>query len=561
MDYGKLIQGSIDFIEERLTDRLNVDTAARETHFSRFHYQRIFVSVVGEPIMEYAKKRRLTLAAQELVETSVSITDIALKYGYESLEGFSRAFKAYHGVTPAKCRKYRLFRIFSRKDVSKEKLPMLEQQILNAAGFISEEAAKKLAQNTDALLRTLEDFCQKAREVADYTVKAERESGVHGDVFSKIAKETWSLADGAQAYAGQARSTIKGIFERTERVVFERLIEQIFPIIKKLDDVAFQMNIITFNVNLNLARTVETYRERLQSIGQRYLALTSELVAHKEDIVGLSGAFLELAFKDMRDEAESRVARVRQALLELAGAAGSVAAFLRDEADKVGRCGSFVVIADEMNTIAKELSSAAERDLQSDGPSVLKMLDSHGLRVNLLAFTATLEVCRTPDQKGLTAAVEQLPVFAQRLGNAMNTIGDNLDEMARIQELLQTPATLSGSRTLSKVLEDMLLQACILFFYLKMEYEKFRWATPLQADAFARLTERGGQAATRLQQLLTQDGGEQAVRCYAGEIGDVLAGLSADLLREAKIAGVHGNAFAYIAREYGYFAERMKSVA
>ncbi|MBP5659858.1 MAG: effector binding domain-containing protein, partial [Lachnospiraceae bacterium] len=44
--------------------------------------------------------RRLSLAAREIVETDAKITDIALKYGYETPESFTKAFTRFHGIAP-----------------------------------------------------------------------------------------------------------------------------------------------------------------------------------------------------------------------------------------------------------------------------------------------------------------------------------------------------------------------------------------------------------------------------------------------------------------------------
>ncbi len=54
---------------------------------------------------EYIRNRRLTLAAQELQTTNLSVIDPAYKYGYESPENFSKAFSRFHGSTPKQAKK------------------------------------------------------------------------------------------------------------------------------------------------------------------------------------------------------------------------------------------------------------------------------------------------------------------------------------------------------------------------------------------------------------------------------------------------------------------------
>ena len=55
-------------------------------------------------VAEYVRRRRLTLAAQELVTSGDKIIDIALKYGYDTPESFARAFRKIHGITPSAAR-------------------------------------------------------------------------------------------------------------------------------------------------------------------------------------------------------------------------------------------------------------------------------------------------------------------------------------------------------------------------------------------------------------------------------------------------------------------------
>ena len=64
-------------------------------------FQRIFSFVTGVGISEYVRKRRLTLAAHELYNTSSTVLEVAVKYGFESHSSFSRAFREHHGITPS----------------------------------------------------------------------------------------------------------------------------------------------------------------------------------------------------------------------------------------------------------------------------------------------------------------------------------------------------------------------------------------------------------------------------------------------------------------------------
>lgn len=64
------------------------------------YFQRVFMLIVDISLSEYIRRRRMTLAAFELQTSTIKIIDLAIKYGYDSPDSFSRAFKKIHGVTP-----------------------------------------------------------------------------------------------------------------------------------------------------------------------------------------------------------------------------------------------------------------------------------------------------------------------------------------------------------------------------------------------------------------------------------------------------------------------------
>lgn len=97
-------QESIDFIEENLSEVLDIDEIAGKTDVSAFYYQRIFGALCGMTVGEYIRARRMTLAAQELASTGSKVIDIAIKYGYDSPDSFAKSFHRFHGITPSQAR-------------------------------------------------------------------------------------------------------------------------------------------------------------------------------------------------------------------------------------------------------------------------------------------------------------------------------------------------------------------------------------------------------------------------------------------------------------------------
>ncbi|MCL2362448.1 MAG: helix-turn-helix domain-containing protein [Defluviitaleaceae bacterium] len=100
------IQKSIDYMEENIVDELEVETIARQACMSVSHFQRMFLAVCGVSVGDYIRNRRLALAGGEVVATKVKIIDIANKYGYDSPEGFSRAFRRFHNTSPSTARSH-----------------------------------------------------------------------------------------------------------------------------------------------------------------------------------------------------------------------------------------------------------------------------------------------------------------------------------------------------------------------------------------------------------------------------------------------------------------------
>ena len=100
MNYINELQKAIDYIEDNLKNNINFEMVANEVGMSAFYFHRIFSAIIGVSPTTYIRNRRLTLAAQEISKNNENILDIALKYGFESHEAFSRAFKSFHGVVP-----------------------------------------------------------------------------------------------------------------------------------------------------------------------------------------------------------------------------------------------------------------------------------------------------------------------------------------------------------------------------------------------------------------------------------------------------------------------------
>ena len=104
MEWIESLQKAIAYMEDHLLEEINYEDVARQVHTSSYEFHRAFSFVTGLTANAYIRNRRLSLAAKELVETDAKITDLAMKYGYETPESFTKAFTRFHGVAPKMAR-------------------------------------------------------------------------------------------------------------------------------------------------------------------------------------------------------------------------------------------------------------------------------------------------------------------------------------------------------------------------------------------------------------------------------------------------------------------------
>lgn len=95
------LQNAIEYIENNLCDELEISKIAARAYLSPFYFQKVFNATCRMTVGEYIRYRRLSRAAEELSLSDVKVIDVALKYGYESPDSFSRAFTKFHGITPS----------------------------------------------------------------------------------------------------------------------------------------------------------------------------------------------------------------------------------------------------------------------------------------------------------------------------------------------------------------------------------------------------------------------------------------------------------------------------
>ena len=399
---------SLEIIENRITEKLSVENLARSVHFSKFHYQRLFREIVGGSVMEYVTKRKMTLAGKELLETNKAVTDIAIKYGYDSREGFARSFKAYMGVTPGEYRKYNLSSISQNK--------------------LKERCIMMYSQTTDQVIRELNDFIATAKDTANLARKSRTE---HYNPF-------WELVAGmTDSYADSAKNTlskITAIAEHPDEITNK------FTVIKVMEDVSFNFNLLAFNVGLMISRASPDQLPGLEPLKEKYRELAFASSIKLSRIVQLFNELTQLIFDDMRKTVEEKMQKVVEE--------GTNAA------DKIK---GYKYIKDEVENVAVGLQNTHLDSLTAG------MIESYLFRLNIINFSVQMDVFRNPVDKPMFDGIAGFIKVLFELKSYMETLTK--------MDITDTSEPLYPDK---KVFEHITFQMNILLFYTRGEasYEK-----------------------------------------------------------------------------------------
>lgn len=101
----QVIQDVINSIEKDLGNKFDITKISENHGYSKYHFHKMFTSIVKLSPHQYIKRRRLTEAAKLILSTERSIIDIAISSGYESQQSFTDAFKSVFKISPGRIRK------------------------------------------------------------------------------------------------------------------------------------------------------------------------------------------------------------------------------------------------------------------------------------------------------------------------------------------------------------------------------------------------------------------------------------------------------------------------
>lgn len=489
MDKREPIFRSLAMIEENINGKLTVKALAGSLHFSKYHYQRLFREAVGESVMRYVLRRRLTLAAQELAETGESVLSIALRYGYDSHEGFLRAFKAQMGVTPTEYRRYH-----------HHILPLTMRK---------EKYAMRYGKMADAIIRELNVQIVQAEQMVENTFQYLQEN----EEAAAFYQPFWS------GLAGQVQKIVQRLGDTLNRVdTLTRQPDGIsarFMLIKAIEDSAFLLSVAAFHAGLTMARAKPEHREAFLPLCGQYERLAQNARLGAEKAAGLFQELSALIFQDMRAQA------ARQ--LHMAVEAGVAAAKALSDPDL-----PYGYLALELRALAGELEDTPLEEM------TLTMLEDACFRLEIVALAAGTDALRAPGHQPL---FEGIAAFRERIEEVAGFL-QGLPAGAMLADAEQRP-----TRTAEKRAADLAFQGNILLFYLRGEVQKL--GALLDEEGRAALDAACGE----LDRVARICGGSDDLP--GQRVGEALQSAYKRLAAQAERMGGSGGAIGFIAAQVG----------
>ncbi len=414
MNKNEPILRSLVTIETNILEKLTIETLAGDIHFSKHYYQRMFREIVGDSVMHYVARRKITLAARELAATDATILEIALKYGYESHEGFTRSFQSIMGVSPSKYRTYHLSPDLNKKP---------------RGDFIM-----TYSKNTEQIMKELNALIVRTKE----TALSARKSRLAADaVYSAF----WdSVADRTETIANDLQTILSRITDMTQ---CPDEISNRFLLMRTMEDTTFRSYVLSLQVGLTVSRAQPSHREDFRPVCDCYRRFAKDAEVNVDKLVAFYKELVTLIFSDMQENAK----QLLQTAIEKGKSAASVLTGNKEY--------PYTYLADEIIRIT---------DILSSDDITLSVLEDCRFRLDIIHATADIDVLRTPSHK--------------QLFDSILTFRESINETTEFFRLLSTTLTPAYSEAESpssspeKSSQARVWKINILLFYLKGELQK-----------------------------------------------------------------------------------------
>src|SRR5690554_6124867 len=155
----------IDYIENHLTDDLSLEVISKYAGVPDYHFRKIFFYLSGMTLSEYIKNRKLSEASMDLL-CGEKVTDVSLKYGYQSMDGFTRAFKKWSGLLPSEVARDGISRTFPKLSfvISIKGGVSMEFKIVDKPAFNLVGISKRVAMQFEGVNNEIVELAQSITE-------------------------------------------------------------------------------------------------------------------------------------------------------------------------------------------------------------------------------------------------------------------------------------------------------------------------------------------------------------------------------------------------------------
>lgn len=218
-----------ELVGGHLDETADGNVLAREAHYSRFHFQRMFREATGETPGSCQRRLRLERAAYHLLQSDRSVTELAFESGFDSLEGFSRAFRKAAGISPSHFRRIHPLSWFlsTPNDIHYD-------PVVGAAIRLTQQGVKgEMMDLTDVLIEhdrwLTRRFLEKAQALSDAQLDKPLKGFdnpllYHADEKSLRAlldrlvftKEVWMASIHGRPMPGNPDTSVKGMLKRLD---------------------------------------------------------------------------------------------------------------------------------------------------------------------------------------------------------------------------------------------------------------------------------------------------------------------------------------------------------
>ena len=210
MDWINDTQKAINYIEAHLLENVNIEDISRHVLSSGNYFNKVFGIVTGFSVNEYMRNRKLSLSGKDLISSECKVIDLALKYGYETPESFTKAFSRFHGITPSEAiytpQKLKIFNPLTIKIDIKGGFNVSRRLISNVQKLYENQAENYMF---PSCMRSIMGVLNENSEM-DFLFFA----GVTGDLFTQIWLEPkWQYNDSYSNVCKNTQYPIKAAFD------------------------------------------------------------------------------------------------------------------------------------------------------------------------------------------------------------------------------------------------------------------------------------------------------------------------------------------------------------